>query len=180
MPKFPILDLEGPSDVKLTLEQRYSTLLTVYKLQYFAIFRHIGERFGWEAANDIADDMAAEGIPFIAKGYQRKFDLPGEGAALVAQVLTSEFQVEGGDVEVIVENEAEAEYKVLCSFGDALQSGKFDDVDITDGLCTRGCWGWTQAMADTVKPGLHVERLTWMGNGAPRCHFKIAPAVAAE
>jgi hypothetical protein len=180
MAKFPVLDLEGPSDVKLSLEERYATLLNVYKFQYFAIFRHIGVRWGWEAANDIADEMAAEGIPVIARGYQRKFDLPGEGAALVSQVLTAEFQVEGGDVEVLVENEEEAEYKVLCSFGDALQSGKFDNVKITDGLCTRGCWGWTQRLSDTVKPGLKVDRLTWMGNGAPRCHFTIKPAPAEE
>jgi hypothetical protein len=189
--RFPVIPVEGPTTVALTLEDRYATLLNVYKFQYFAVFRHIGERWGWETANQIADEMAEEAIPVIAEGYRRRFGLPGEGAALVSQVLSAEFQAEGGDFESVVETEDEAEYTVLCAFGGALQSGRFDDVDITDGLCHRGCWGWTQKVSETVKPGLVVKRTHWMGtppegresgsehNGCQRCRFTIQPAEAA-
>ena len=177
--KYPVVDGNGPVTVPLTIVQRFETLSNVYKFQYFAIFRYIGERWGWDAANDIADEMAAEAIPYIAKGYQRKFGLPGEGAALVSQVLASEFQAEGSDFETKVESEDQAEYHVYCSFGNALQSGKFDNR-IAPGLCDRGCWGWTQRVADTVKEGLHVERHAWMGDGAPSCHFTITPRDTVE
>ena len=178
--KYPIVDLEAQNPVRLTLEERYRTLHTVYKYQYFAIFKQIGQRWGWDVANDIADEMAAEAIPVVARGYQRKFGLKGTGARLVAEVLTAEFQAEGGDVELREGTEDTADYHVQCAFGDALQSGKFAEVHITDGLCTRGCWKWTQAVADTVKPGLQVDRLTWMGDGAPSCHFTIQPKGGPE
>ena len=186
--KLPRIPIEGPTTVELTLKQRYETLLNVYKFQYFAIFRHIGKRWGWAAANDIADEMAAEAIPTIGEGYRKKFDLPGEGAAHVAQVLSAEFQAEGSDFETVQESEDAAEYKVDCTFGNALQSGRFDDVDITEGLCHRGCWGWTQQLADTLDRGLVVERTDWMGtppegedsgsanNGCERCRYVIRTA----
>ncbi|MEX2195925.1 MAG: hypothetical protein WD844_11620 [Thermoleophilaceae bacterium] len=173
---FPVLEIEGPVARELPLEERYATLVNIYKLQYFATYRHIAQRFGWDAANEIAEAMAADAIPFIAEGYRRKFGLPGSGAALVSQVLATEFQVEGGDFETVHESEDEAEYKVLCTFGAALQSGEFDDArPVTKGLCDQGCWGFTQRVSETVKDGLHVEREAWMGDGAPRCHFTIAP-----
>lgn len=175
---FPVLDLQGPAAVELTIEERYETLFKLYRYQYFAIFKLVGERFGWQAANDIAYDMAAEAIPFIAQGYKRKFGLPGEGAALVSQTLCSEFQTEGGDFSIIgEETEDHAEYTVQCAIGQAaLQSGKYDDVPISEGLCTRGCWQWTQQVADSVSEGLKVDRPEWIGDGAPRCRFVISRA----
>jgi hypothetical protein len=172
---FPVIDPAGPVARKLSLEERYATLATLYKFQYFATYRHIAEHAGWEVANDIADGMAAEAIPHIAAGYKRKFDLPGDGAALVAQVHATEMIVEGADVETISETEDAAEYKVLCPWGQAIQSGKFDDTaPIYDGLCRRGCWQFMQRVGETVRDDLHVEREAWMGDGAPRCHFTIA------
>lgn len=82
--------------------------------------------------------------------------------------------VEGADVETIEETTDRADYKVLCPWGDAIQSGKFDDAaPIYDGLCNRGCWDFMQRVADTVADDLHVDRPAWMGDGAPRCHFCI-------
>jgi hypothetical protein len=189
---YPAIPIEGPTTVELTLEQRYETLINVYKFQYFAIFRHIGERWGWEVANDIADEMAAEAIPTIGAGYARKFGLPGEGAAHVAQVLSAELQAEGSDVETVHESEDSAEYKIYCTFGNALQSGRFDGVDITEGLCHRGCWGWTQKLADTLDQNLVVERTHWMGtpkegedsgspnNGCEYCRYTVTTVEAPD
>jgi hypothetical protein len=172
---FPVIHTEGPVARELSLEERYATLATLYKFQYFATYRHIAKHLGWDVANDIADEMAAEAIPHIADGYKRKFNLPGEGAALVAQVHVTEMLVEGADVETVAESEDAAEYKVLCPWGDAIQSGKFDDAaPIYDGLCRRGCWGFMHRVAKTVKDELRVEREAWMGDGAPRCHFTIS------
>lgn len=178
---FPILDPKGPVTHALSIEERYATLETLYKFQYFATYRHIAKHAGWEVANQISDDMAAEAIPHIAEGYKRKFDLPGEGAALVAQVHVTEMLIEGADVETITETEDEANYTVLCPWGDAIQSGKFDDaMAIAEGLCNRGCWGFMQRVGETVKEGLTVDRKAWMGDGAPRCHFTIEPTVFGE
>lgn len=178
--------MQGRNTVELSLAQLYETLLNVFKFQYFAVFRHIGVRWGWEVANDIADEIAAEAVPIVAQGYKRKFGLPGGGAALVTQVLSAEFQAEGSDFDTIAEGRDGAEYTVLCTFGGALQSGSLEDVDITEGLCHRGCWGWTQRLAKSVKPELEVKRTHWMGtppegrgsgseyNGCPRCRFVIS------
>jgi hypothetical protein len=177
--RFPVLDTEGPVTRELSLEERYVTLATLYKYQYFATYRQIAARFGWDAAIEIADEMAAEAIPHIAEGYRRKFALPGVGAALVAQVHVTEMLVEGADVEMISESEERAEYKVLCPWGSAIQSGRFQDaLPITEGLCTRGCVGFMQRVSDGVKDGLEVRRRTWMGDGAPSCHFELGPQTA--
>jgi len=170
------MDPAGPVTRELSIEERYATLETLYKYQYFATYRHIAKHAGWEVANQISDDMAAEAIPHIAEGYRRKFGLPGEGAALLAQVHVTEMLIEGADVETIVETEDNADYTVLCPWGDAIQSGKFEDaMPIAEGLCHRGCLGFMQRVGKTVNEGLQVEREAWMGDGAPRCHFVIGP-----
>lgn len=172
--RFPILDVTGPVARPLTTAERYETLQTLYKFQYFATYRHIAKHAGWEIANDIADEMAAEAIPHLAEGYKRRYGLPGEGAALVAQVHLTEMIVEGADVVTIAETADEAEYDVICPWGDAIQSGKFADASpIYDGLCRRGCWEFMQRVADTVRKDLKVDRTEWMGDGAPSCHFRV-------
>lgn len=174
IPRFPILEPAGPVTRNMTIEERYETLQTLYKFQYFATYRHIAKHTSWDVANQIADDMASEAIPFLAEGYKRRYGLPGEDAALVAQVHITEMLVEGADVETITETADEAEYKVLCPWGAALQSGKFDDAaPIYDGLCNRGCWDFMQRVSETVSDDLVVDRKTWMGDGAPTCHFCI-------
>lgn len=172
--RFPIIDTEGPVTRELALEDRYSSLATLYKHQYFATYRHIAKHTSWDIANQIADEMAAESIPMLAAGFRKKYELPGEGAALVAQVHITEMIVEGADVETVTETKDEAEYKVLCPWGNAIQSGKFDDAaPIVEGLCHRGCWDFMQRVADTVSSDLHVDRTAWMGDGAPACDFCI-------
>jgi hypothetical protein len=161
---------------QLTAEQRHETLLKIWVHEFFATARLIGERFGWEAANDVAYEMFGEAIPVMAR-YKDKFGLSGEGAGLVAKILHAELQVEGSPTEVVTATEDQAEYKIDCTFGKALfQSGKYDGVDIVDGLCGRGCIGWTQEVLDSLRPGLRVERHAWIGDGAPRCHYTISPA----
>lgn len=173
--RFPILDPEGPVTHELTVAQRYHSLATLYKHQYFATYRHIAEHAGWDVANQIADDMAAESIPMLAEGFKRTYGLTGEDAALVAQVHITEMIVEGSDVETITETPDEAEYKVTCPWGNAIQSGKFDDAEpVFDGLCNRGCWSFMQRVADTVADDLSVHRKAWMGEGAPSCHFCVS------
>jgi hypothetical protein len=173
--RFPVMAPAGPVTRPLTVAERYQTLQTLYKFQYFATYRHIAKHVGWDVANDIADEMAAEAIPHLAQGYKRRYGLPGEGAALVAQVHITEMIVEGSDVETVSESEEEAEYHVLCPWGEAIQSGKFDDAaPVYDGLCRRGCWEFMQRVGETVRDDLHVDRKAWMGDGAPRCHFKIS------
>jgi hypothetical protein len=172
--RFPILEPDGPVTRPMSIAERYETLATLYKFQYFATYRHIAKHTSWDVANQIADDMAAEAIPHLAEGYRRRYALPGERAALVAQVHITEMLVEGADVQTISETPEEAEYTVLCPWGDAIQSGKFDDArPVYDGLCNRGCWNFMQRVAATVDDDLQVDRVAWMGDGAPSCHFCV-------
>ena len=171
--KFPIIDLKGPNTVELTLEQRFGMLHNIFKHQYFAVYRQIGERYGWAAANEIATAVADEATPMLAEAYRRKFGLPGRRAALVSQVIQAEFQGEGSDAAVTEENEDRAELEINCCFGAALQSQRFADVPITNGLCEKGCRQWVKDIAQTVHSDLDAERDTWMGDGAARCRFRI-------
>lgn len=171
--RFPIVPLEGPGSVQLTLEERYAVLHNVFKHQWFAVHKRIGERFGWEEANRMAAEVADEALPLLVDAYRRKFDLSGTGAALVSQVLQAEFQGEGSDVALLHEDADEAEIDVLCTFGDAIQRPRFKDIPVTDGLCERGCRVWADKLARTADPDLRSDRLTWMGDGAPRCRFRI-------
>lgn len=174
MTRFPIFDLEGPGTVELDLEQRYETLESVFVHQYFQLYRLLGQRFGWEVANEIALEVPDSSIPLIVEGYRRKFDLPGAGAALVSQVMQAEFQAEGSDVAVEHESTDAAAFEVLCSFGGMLQSGRYDDVEITPGLCHEGCAGWMTKVGHTVEPAVDAVRETWMGDGAARCRFVLS------
>jgi hypothetical protein len=171
--RFPIFDLEGPSTVELTLEQRYATLESIFVHQYFQLYRLLGERLGWEAANEIALEVPESSVPLIVEGYRRKFGLEGEGAALLSQVLQAEFQAEGSDVEVVEESAEGATIEVLCAFGGMLQSGRYDDVKIERGLCHEGCAGWMNRVGETVEPAVGAVRETWMGDGAERCRFRL-------
>jgi hypothetical protein len=171
--RFPIIDLEGPADVELPLEQRYETLSNIFVHQFFQLYRLVGQRFGWEAANDLAAEVPAPSVPLIVEGYRRKFGLEGEGAELLAKVMQAEFQAEGSDVAVLAEDADSAAFEVLCSFGDMLQSDRYNDVDIADGLCHRGCEGWMNEVGETLDPAVGAERQTWMGDGAPRCRFAL-------
>jgi hypothetical protein len=167
---FPVLEPEGPVAREPTSGERYATLVNIYKFQYFATYRHIAKRFGWEAAIQIAD----EAIPYIAEGYRRKFDLPGEGAALVAQVHATEMLVEGADVAIVTDTRAASECHVLCPWGQAIQSGKFADAEpINHALCNLNRWRFMQRVGETVSRHLYVDRKAWMGDGAARCHFSI-------
>jgi len=171
--RFPIFDLEGPSTVELTLEQRYETLESVFLHQFFQLYRLLGQRFGWEVANEIAMEVPESSIPVIVEGYRRKFGLEGEGAELLSKVLQAEFQAEGSDVAVLEEDAGGATFDVLCSFGGMLQSGRYADVRIEHGLCHEGCAGWMGRVGETMDPPVAAERLTWMGDGAPRCRFRL-------
>jgi hypothetical protein len=164
--KFPILDLQGPSTIELALEERFSILHSIFKHQYFAVYRRIGELYGWEVANRIAGELA--------EAYRRRFELSGKGAALVSQVIQVEFQGEGSDAAVVIETEDEAELDLNCTFGNALQKPRFREIPITDGLCEAGCRVWADDIAKSVDPELTAERLTWMGDGASRCKYRIA------
>lgn len=172
--RFPIIETRGPATVELDLEQRYETLESVFVHQYFQTYRLIGERFGWEAANEIASAVPEPSVPIVVEGYRRKFDLPGEGAALISQVLQAEFQAEGSDVAVESEGPDAAAFEVLCAFGAMLQSGRYDDVKIEEGLCHRGCAGWIDQIGATVEPAVTAVRETWMGDGHPRCRFSLS------
>lgn len=171
----PIIELEEESSVKLTLEQRFAILHNIFKHQYFAVYREIGRRFGWQVANEISAKVADDATPMLAAAYQRKFGLQGEGAALVSQVMQAEFQGEGSEARLVEERRERAEIEVNCTFGHALQSKRFEDVPITNGLCEQGCRQWLRDIAATVDPGLDAERDTWMGDGAPRCVYRIFP-----
>ena len=171
----PIIELEEESSVKLTLEQRFGILHNIFKHQYFAVYREIGKRFGWQVANEISASVADDATPMLAAAYQRKFELEGEGAALVSQVMQAEFQGEGSEAKLIEESPERAEIAVNCTFGHALQSKRFEDVPITNGLCEQGCRQWLRDIAATVDPGLDAERDTWMGDGAPRCVYRVFP-----
>jgi hypothetical protein len=171
----PIFELEEESSVKLTLEQRFSMLHNIFKHQYFAVYREIGRRFGWQVANEVSAAVADEATPMLAGAYQRKFGLEGERAALVSQVMQAEFQGEGSEAKVLDERPERAEIEINCTFGHALQSKRFEDVPITNGLCEQGCRQWLRDIAATVDPDLDAERDTWMGDGAPRCVFRVFP-----
>jgi predicted ArsR family transcriptional regulator len=169
----PIIELEEESTVKLTLEQRFGILHNIFKHQYFAVYIAIADRLGWQVANEISSAVADEATPMLAAAYQRKFNLGGEGAAAVSQVLQAEFQGEGSEARVVEETTERAAIEVNCTFGHALQSERFKDVPITNGLCEQGCRQWLKDIAATVDPDLDAERDTWMGDGAPRCNYRI-------
>lgn len=173
MSRHPIVDLKGPNTVELTLEQRYETLENVFVHQYFQLYRLVGERWGWQAANEIALKVPDSSIPLIAEGYRKKFNLQGEGAALLSQVLQAEFQAEGSDVHVSHESPEAADFEVDCAFGAVLQGGRYADVKIEDGLCHGGCAGWMTRVGQTLSPPVNAERQTWMGDGAPTCRFAL-------
>jgi len=178
--RFPIFDLRGPGSVRLTLEQRYETLESIFVHQFFQLYRLLGKRIGWEAANEIALEVPESSVPLIVEGYRRKFDLQGEGAELLCEVLQAEFQAEGSDVAVSEQNPEQASFAVLCTFGSVLQGGRYDDVKIEHGLCHEGCAGWMGRVGQTLSPPVQAERLTWMGDGAERCRFRLARQAPAE
>jgi hypothetical protein len=171
--RFPVIDIEGPTNVEMTLEQRYETVSNVLVHQFFQLYRLVGARYGWEAANDLAAEVPEPSTPLIVRGYQKKFGLEGEGAALLAQVLQAEFLAEGSDVNVIEETPEQACFEVECTFGAILQSDKYNDVKIEDGLCHRGCEGWINEVGETIDPPVGAVREAWMGDGAPRCRFAM-------
>ena len=178
--RFPILDLQGPGSVELSLEQRYETLESIFIHQYFQLYRLLGQRFGWEVANEIALEVPESSVPLLVEGYRRKFGLDGEGAELLSRVLQAEFQAEGSDVAVFEETPQSATFEVLCSFGGMLQSGRYADVRIERGLCHEGCAGWMGRVGATMDPSIAAERQTWMGDGAPRCRFKLQAQTGGE
>lgn len=171
--RFPIKQLEGPGTVHLSLEDRFETLESIFIHQYFQLYRILGKRLGWEVANEIAMEVPESSVPLIVEGYRKKFDLEGDGSKLLSQVLQAEFQAEGSDVAVIEEEPEAAEIDVLCAFGAMIQSGRYDDVKITPGLCHQGCEGWMCDIGATMDPPVHVDRTAWMGDGAERCRFKL-------
>jgi hypothetical protein len=177
--RFPIIDLEGPKSVEMTLEQRYELLHNVFKHLFFAVYRHIGEIYGWEAANKIAGDVSDESTPILVGLFKEKFGLEGSGAELVSKVMQVEFFGEGSDIAVLAESPDHAELDILCGMGDALRKPRFA-IPIADGLCERGCRLWAADLARSVDPDLTVERLTWMGDGAPRCLYHISRATPAQ
>jgi hypothetical protein len=176
MARFPIYDLEGPGSVALSLEDRYATLENIFIHQYFQLYRILGERLGWDAANDIALEVPESSVPLMVEGYRKRFDLDGQGAKLLSQVLQAEFQAEGSDVAVVAEDEESATIDVLCAFGAMIQSGRYADVKIERGLCHEGCAGWMGRVGKTMEPHIDVERETWMGDDAPRCRFRLRAA----
>lgn len=180
MGRFPIMDLQGPNSVELSLEERYETLDSIFVHQYFQLYRILGNKLGWEEANEIAKQVPDSSVPLIVEGYRRKFNLDGEGAKLLCQVLQAEFQAEGSDVAVVEEGPEFAEFDVLCSFGGMLQSGRYDDVHIEDGLCHSGCEGFMSDVGETLDPPVKAERLTWMGDGAERCKFRLTRVAKRE
>jgi len=172
--KYPIIHRTGNLNFDLTTEQRFRTQLNVIMFHYFATLKYVGVHKGSEAANEFAAGTIMQALPHLINGYQQKFNLPGKGIALVAQALHCHFQILGGDVEVVEESEDSAEYKVHCFFGNALQSGKFDDVDVRKGMCDSGCQKFTQEAADSYgRRSCTVERTTWMGHGDKSCHYII-------
>ena len=170
-PEFPILE---PKNVRLnlTLADRYATMMNAFKHQYFAWARHVAERYGWQVSNEIAQEVVDESIPVMVPGFRRRFGLTGEGPELVGKVVRAQLLADGSEPAVIRETTEHVEFDVRCMWGGALQSGKFP-IEIAKGLCHEGCVGWAQRVAQTVDEGIKVERLTWMGEGAPRCHFRI-------
>jgi hypothetical protein len=178
--RFPRLKLEGPSTTQLSLEQRYETLENIFVHQFFQLYRLLGQRFGWEVANEIAGEVPEPSIPLVVEGYRKKFGLEGNGAALLSQVLQAEFQAEGSDVAVMSEEPSEATIDVLCPFGGMLQRGTYSDVKIERGLCDEGCARWVGRVGATIEPAVKAERLSWMGDGAPRCRFHLQASEPAS
>jgi len=140
---------------------------------YFATLKYVGNTKDWNSANEIAAGTLDQAQPHLVDGYRKKFGLPGKGVALAAQTLHCHAQILGGDVEVLEESEDKAEYKISCFFGNALQSGKFDDVQISRGMCDQGCKKLTKDIADSLVGESEVKRITWMGEGAETCHYTI-------
>jgi hypothetical protein len=171
--RYPILEPIGERTVALTVAERFGILHNIFKHQYFATYTAIAGRYGWDVANQIAGEITTEATPMLAQGYARKFKLTGEGAALVSQVVQAEFQGEGSDAAVVHEDKDSAELEILCGFGSALQSPRYHSTPITEGLCEAGCRRWMQEIAGTVSPDLTAERDAWMGDGAPRCRYRI-------
>jgi hypothetical protein len=171
--RYPILDPIGERTVSLTLTERFGILHNIFKHQYFATYKAIADRYGWDVANEIAGEITTGATPMLAEAYRKKFELPGKAAALVSQVVQTEFQGEGSDVAVVHEDEDRAELEILCGFGSALQSPRYRATPITEGLCEAGCRIWMQEIAGTVSPDLTAERDAWMGDGAPRCRYTI-------
>ena len=149
----PIIELEEESSVKLTLEQRFGILHNIFKHQYFAVYREIGKRFGWQVANEISASVADDATPMLAAAYQRKFELNGEGAELVSQVLQAEFQGEGSEAKVVEEGPERAEIAVNCTFGHALQSKRFEDVPIATGSASRAAGSGCATSPPPSTPG---------------------------
>lgn len=178
--RFPIIDLEGPSPVELSLEERYGICSNVLVHQFFQLYRILGERYGWDVANEIAGEVPASSVPLLVEGYRRKFGLEGEGAQLLARVMAAEFQGEGSDVAFVDESTEEATYEVHCSFGDLLTSERYADVKIEDGLCHTGCEGFQCDLGATMDPPVTAKRLAWMGDGAPRCRFALRQEKPAD
>lgn len=171
----PIYSLEQSSTVKLDLEQRFGILHNIFKHQYFAVYREIASRFGWRVANEISAAVSDEATPMLAAAYQRKYELTGERAELTSKVVQVEFQGEGAEVEVLEESPERAEVSINCGFGHALQTDRFKDLPITNGLCEQGCRQWIRDIAATIDPDLDSERDTWMGDGAETCRYRIFP-----
>jgi hypothetical protein len=178
--RFPIYDLEGPGSVALSLEDRYATLENIFIHQFFQLYRILGARLGWDAANEIALEVPESSVPLLVEGYRKRFGLDGRGAKLLSQVLQAEFQAEGSDVAVVDEHEQAATIEVLCAFGAMIQSGRYADVKIERGLCHEGCAGWMSRVGVTMEPHIEVERETWMGDGAQRCRFRLTAASNEE
>lgn len=164
---------ERSSSTVLTLEERYGTVVSILVHQYFQLYRVLGERFGWDVANEIAGEVPQSSVPLIVRGYQRKFGLAGTGAELLARVFSAEFEAEGSEVTIESQSEKRAEFEVLCSFGEMLQSDQYSDVLIHEGLCNRGCLGWMDRVGQTLDRPVSVERTRWMGAGASRCEFAL-------
>ncbi|HEX3801996.1 MAG TPA: hypothetical protein VHV75_04070 [Solirubrobacteraceae bacterium] len=171
--RYPILEPIGERTVSLTVNERFGILHNIFKHQYFATYKAIADRYGWDVANEIAGGITTEATPMLADAYRRKFNLTGAGAALVSQVVQTEFQGEGSDVAVLHEDEESAELEILCGFGSALQGEKYRGTPITDGLCGAGCRVWMQDIAQSISPDMTAEREQWMVDGAPRCRYRI-------
>lgn len=170
--RFPVLDPAGPSTVDLSLEERYTTVVKIFRHVYLDLVRRVGEQFGWEAIAQIAADVLDETVPHAGDGYRRRFGLDAEGAALMSQVFQIEYLAEGSDVAVAHESTEAAEVAVECMWGDAIQRGEFaPDSPMATVVCHDGCAGWAQRVADGIAPSLEVDRREWMGDGAARCVF---------
>jgi hypothetical protein len=172
--RFPTLAQSGCA-VELTLEERYRVLHSIWRHEHLETMKRIADRFGMEAAIDIAAMYGYGHTAGLVQLYAEKFGLTGQGAAAVAQVAQMELQVEGSGVEVLHETADLAEFKADCCFGDLFQKKRYEDHrPLSQAICNRGCRGWMADMGATVAQDLQVERLAWMVDGAPRCHYRIS------